>query len=151
MAAFTIGFQKTGSDSVQQFVEVLADGTRPRRLKLCELNWGNTAAPADNVHSYIVHRVTGSATGTAVTPRPHDPADAATEFDAKHLITADAASFAAGEELLRVPVNTRTSFRWVSHPGRELIGPATASNGMSFGAGTATTSTFGGSLVIEEQ
>lgn len=151
MASFAVGFQKTGADNVQQLVETLADATRPKRLKWFEFDVANTATPADNVYSYIVHRVTGSATGTAVTPRPYDPADAATEFDAEHLITADAASFSGGEELFRIPLNARSSFRWVATPGRELVGPATASNGLSLGLGSASTTTSAGSVGLEEQ
>jgi hypothetical protein len=151
MAAYGITFTKTGSDSVLQLVEALA-GATAHRIKWFEISWANTATPADNVYSYVVRRVTSTATGTSLTPVSYDPADAPTPLTtAKHLITADASTFAAGAEVWREPLNARASFRWVANPGREFVSPATTTNGFGFGTGAASTSTFGGSVGIEEQ
>ena len=151
MAKYALSYNKTGADSVLEHVEVLADATRPRRGKLYDLVVSCTTTPADALFQYMVKRVTGSATGTALTPNPLDPADAATETDSKHLITADAASYAAGTELLRMPVNHRATFRWVAAPGGELVWPATASNGLGIGVAAASTNTFSGTAHFEEQ
>jgi hypothetical protein len=150
MAAYGIAFTKTGADNVLQHVEVLSSAT-VRRIKLFEIDFANTATPADNVFAHVLRRVTGSATGTTVTPRPYDPGDAAALSTAEHLITVDAASFAAGDELYRQPLNARASFRWVASPGREFVGPATSANGFGFGVAAASTSTFAGTLGVEEQ
>lgn len=151
MARYAAAWQKTGADSVLQLMEVLADAATPRRQKWYDLGFGCTATSNDGVHGFIVRRVTGTATGTAFTNRPLDPADAAALADSKHLITADAASFATGEELYREPLNGRASWRWGCSPGGELVGPATASAGLSLGVGTASTSTYSGNTHFEEQ
>lgn len=150
MAAYAVGFTKTGADSVQQVVEVLSSAT-VRRIKWFSFGIACTAASNDGVHSYIVRRVTASATGTAVTPRPLDPADAAALSTSEHLITADHGSFATGEELYREPLNGRASWQWNANPGRELVTPATSASGASLGLGAASTSTYGGNVMIEEQ
>ena len=72
-------------------------------------------------------------------------------FDAKHLITADPASFAAGTEVLRVPLNHRATFRWIANPGEELVWPATATNGLGLGVTAASILTFSGSVNVNEQ
>lgn len=150
MAKYAVPFTK-GAANVLQLMEALADATTPRRGKLYDFNVGCTTTPADAVFDYVIRRVTGSATGSAVTPNPLDPADAASLFDAEDTITADAASFAAGTLLDRVPLNHRATFRWVASPGGELVWPATASNGLSIGLSAASTNTFSGKAHIEEQ
>lgn len=150
MARYAVPFSK-GSANILQVVEVLADATRPRRLKLYDFNVACTTAADDGVTEYVVRRVTGSATGSSVTPAPLDAADAATEFDAKDTVTVDAASFAAGTLLDRIGLNNRASWRWVAAPGSELVGPATASNGLSIGLSAASTKTYSGKALVEEQ
>lgn len=150
MAKYALGFSK-GSASVQQMVEALADATRPRRGKLVSFSVGYTTASDDGVTDYQIRRVTGSATGSSLTPNPLDPADAATEFDAKDTVTVDAASYAAGTLLDRLPLNNRATWQWMAGQGSELVYPATASNGLSLGASAATTKTYVGRLIIDEQ
>ncbi len=100
--------------------------------------------------SYQVRRVTGAATGSTLTPNPLDPADAATEFDSKNVVTADAASFAAGTLLDLAPLNNRATFRWVAAPGGELVWPATASNGLSIGLSAVSTKLYAGLAAVDE-
>jgi hypothetical protein len=150
MASYGVTFTKTGSDNMAQLVEVLSSAT-VRRIKWFEISWANTATPADNLYSYVVRRVTATATGSAVTPAPYDFDDAAALSTAKHLITSDAATFASGAELYREPLNARASFRWVANPGREFVSPKTSGAGLGFGLGAVSTSTFAGSVGIEEQ
>lgn len=150
MARYAVPFTK-GSANVLQIVEVLADATRPRRGKLYDVDFACTTAADDGVTEYVIRRVTGSATGSAVTPNPLDPADATTEMDAKDTVTVDAASFAAGTQLYRAGMNNRATFRWVAAPGGELVFPATASNGLSVGLSAASTKTYAGCAHVEEQ
>lgn len=151
MANYGTAFNKTGADSVLQVVELIAAPTTGiRRSKVFSFGIGCTAASNDGVHQYTIHRVTGTATGTAVTAQPTDPADAVAFCLAKHLITADAASFAAGAELYREPLNGRASWQFNANPGKEFISPATASNGVSLGLSAANTATYAGNLQHEE-
>lgn len=151
MAKYALSYTKTGADSVLCHCEIIADATRPRRGKLYDLVVSCTTTPADALFQYMVKRITNTGTGTGLTPNPLDPADAVTEADAKHLITVDAASYGAGTELLRMPVNHRATFRFVAAPGGELVYPATASNGFGIGVSAASTNTFSGTAHFEEQ
>lgn len=151
MPNYAVGFNKIGADSVLQIVELIAAPTTGiRRSKLYSFGIGCTAASNDGVHTYIIRRVTGSATGTAVTAQPLDLADAVAFCLSEHLITADAASFSSGAELYREPLNGRASWQFNANPGKEYVSPATASNGVSLGVSAASTSTYGGNLQFEE-
>ncbi len=128
MGAYAIDFQRTGSTSASTG-SITADATRPRRFKVFDAIFGSEASPADNPFLWRVARVTAAGTSTGVTPQPLDPADAATEMDAgeNHSIEP---TYTAGQILLHVPLNQRATFRWVASPGKELVAPATASNGV---------------------
>jgi hypothetical protein len=149
MPRYAAPFTKTGSDSVLQIVEVLSSAT-VQRTKWYSFVVGCTATPADALFNYVVRRVTGSATGTSLTPNPLDPSDAACRGTAEHLITADAASFSAGTEVFRAPCNHRAAYTYYASDGSELVGAATSANGLSLGVGAASTSTFGGTVFFQE-
>lgn len=150
MPRYGAAFTKTGSDSVLQIVEVLSSATT-QRTKWYHVVVKNTGTEsADTTFSYVVRRVTGSATGTSLTPSPLDPSDAACRGTAEHLITADAGSFSAGTELARWPVNNRATWQWMASDGAELTGAATSANGLSLGVASASTSTFAGTVNFAE-
>jgi hypothetical protein len=150
MPRYAAPFTKTGSDSVLQIVEVLSSGT-VQRTKWFNFGVKNTGTEtADTTFSYIVRRVTASATGTSLTPSPFDSQDAACRATSEHLITADHASFSSGAELFRRPVNNRATYDWYASEGRELVGPATSASGLSLGVASASTSTFAGTVAFEE-
>jgi hypothetical protein len=150
MPRYAAPYTKTGADSVLQIVEVLSSAT-VQRTKWYHVVVKNTGTEsADTTFSYVVRRVTGSATGTSLTPNPIDPTDAACRGTSKHLITADAASFSGGTELARWPVNNRATWQWMASDGMELTGAATSSNGLSLGVSSASTSTFAGSILFAE-
>jgi hypothetical protein len=71
-----------------------------------------------------------------------NPADAATEADAGTNHTIDP-TLTAGAMVLTIPLNQRATFRWVADPGKELVYPATASNGLA-----VRTPTAGGAVAI---
>ncbi len=112
---------------------------------------GCTTASDDGVSEYVVRRITNTGTNSTVTPAPLDPADAVTEFDAHDTVTTDAASFAAGTLLDRIPLNNRATWQWVAGQGQELVYPATASNGLSIGLTAASTKTYSGAAIVDEQ
>jgi hypothetical protein len=150
MARYAAPFTKTNADSVQQLVEVLSNGSTAHRTWWDCFIVAKTASPADSHHSFIVRRVTASATGTSLTPTPLESNDAASRATAEHIITADHASFASGVELFRAPLNDRATYTFYANPGQELVGPATTSNGLSLGLGTASTGLFGGTVYFKE-
>jgi hypothetical protein len=150
MARYAAPFTKTNADSVQQLVEVLSNGSTAHRTWWDCFMVAKTASPADSHHSFIVRRVTDSATGTALTPTPLDSLDVASRATAEHIITADHASFSSGVELLRVPLNDRATYTWYANPGQEMVGPATTTDGLSLGLSSASTGLFGGTVYFRE-
>lgn len=127
MAAYSTLFQRTASATLA-VGSLTANATRPRRQRWYELELGSEAAAADNPFLWQVQRCTTAGTATAVTPIPIDPADAATEAvgGVNHTVNP---TLTANLYLLSIALNQRATFRWVAAPGKELVTPATASNG----------------------
>lgn len=139
MANYAVDFQRTASTTAS-VGNIVADATRPRRLKWYDIMLGSEATPADAALLYTIQRCTTAGTGTGVTPQPLDPADAATEADAAENHTIEP-TYTAGGILLNVAVNQRATFRWVAAPGGELVSPATAANGIGVQTDTISTGT----------
>lgn len=102
----------------------------PRRGKLYDLLIGTNGTPADNVMQFDIQRNTTTVTGTAVTPNPLDPADAA----ATTVVNANNSAqptITSNSDLFYIGLNQRASYRWVCAPGSELVWPATTSNGLT--------------------
>ena len=129
-----------------------AQTTSLRRIKVYDVLIGTIGTPADQTYEWDVSRQTAAGTSTAITPVALDPADAAAftvgsaNFTAEGTITATSSVFYVG-------INQRASYRWVSAPGSELVGPATNLAGFalrvrSVSGGTATTT---GAFLVEEQ
>ncbi len=57
----------------------------------------------------------------------------------------------ASAYLLTVPLNQRATFRWVAVPGKELVTPATASNGAVIITPTSSAVAVTAMLHAEEQ
>lgn len=105
-----------------------------RRIRLYDLMFGSEATPADNVFNVRLTRSTAVSTGTAVTPSPLDPADAAAVALLKENLTAEGA---LGVVLMAFPINQRATFRWIAAPYSELVIPATAAAGIILQTPTA--------------
>jgi len=129
MADYSLLLQRTASASLS-VGNIIADATRPRRGKVYELDFGSEATPADNPFLWQVQRCTTAGTATTATPVAINPADVATEADGGANHTIDP-TLTASSMLLTVPLNQRATFRWVADPGKELVYPATASNGVA--------------------
>jgi hypothetical protein len=113
-----------------------------------DLVWGTSSGAADNQIKYQVQRLTSITGDETVFPVPLDPgapAHSASHIDGVFDKTADAgvditaATLTADAFLLWLAANQRSTQRWVSSPGGELVIPATAHNGLAFNAihGTA--------------
>lgn len=80
--------------------------------------------------TFLIQRhSTTPAGGTAVTPRPFDPADAAALSTA--MMGPSIGAPTLGVSLFEWSQNFRATFRWVAQPGYEFVVPATAQNGLS--------------------
>ena len=108
---------------------MVADATRPRRIKFSYLLFGSEGAPADCAIGLRVRRCTAAGTSTAVTPINMDPADATTEADAGENHTVDA-TYTANSEVIVTGVNQRATYQWFAPPDGMIVTPATASNGL---------------------
>ena len=129
MAKYSIDGQDTNT-AATTILQFNSDATRPRRAKVAYLTLGSDATPADNAAEYNLQRFTVvGATTTAVTPRPLDPADAATEMDA-HEASNIEPTYTADLVMLNFMANQRATFQWYAAPGYEIVVPATASNGL---------------------
>ena len=149
MADYVVLMQRTASTSLS-VGNIVADATRPRRGKIYELDFGSEATPADNPFLWQVQRCTSAGTATSVTPVAVNPADAATEADGGSNHTIDP-TLTASAMLLTVPLNQRATFRWVADPGKELIYPASASNGAAVRTPTSSAVAVTFSLYFAEQ
>jgi hypothetical protein len=149
MARCTVALNSGGS-SVKAVGTIVAAASSMRRAKIVDWLIGCSTAPADNVFTHIIQQCTVGATGTSKTPAMNDQADTlASTLVVKDTVTADG-TYTAGAFYGNVPVNQRSSFRWVAAPYMELFIPATASTGLMFGVSSATTTTFGYSVAMEE-
>lgn len=107
-------------------------GAATVRPKLYDIIQGSDAAPADNAGTFVIRRhTTAPASGTAITPAPLDPADPASLCAAMMGPSIGAPTLTANTSLLQFALNQRATFRWVAVPGKELVIPATANNGLS--------------------
>lgn len=99
------------------------------RPKIYEVVFGSAATPADQSFNMMVSRFTAAGTSTAVTPRPHDPADPASLATGGENHTVEP-TYTADLNLLSFSINQQATFRWVVPPEEGLVAPATAANGL---------------------
>jgi len=134
MAKYAVDLQAT-SATAETLGSIRADATTPRRIKWYDIMFGSEATPADAALSWTLNRLSaaGAGTGTALTPQPLDPADAAALTDCHENFSAEPTTYDT-VPVLNVPLNQRATFRWVAAPGGEIVTAATA----SIGAGIRT-------------
>jgi hypothetical protein len=112
-------------------------GSTAIRPRVFDILVGSAQTPADQAMQIQCGRTTAVGTaGSSPTPLPLDPADVASVSTAGTGHTAEptyAATF-----LLQFGLNQRATFRWVAAPDSELVGSATASNGVGLKVSTST-------------
>ena len=103
------------------------------RFNIYDWMVGSTStAPADVALQWEMARSQEAGSGgSALTPEPLDPADAAAEVTTQLAPTTEPEVKGSSIALIEVGVNERATFRWVSAPGGELICPAVASEGLN--------------------
>lgn len=133
--AYSIDGSDTNTDNTTILGLTSAATIRPR---IYDIVVGARAAPADNACGYEFQRYTAAGTVTAVTPQALDPGDPASLAAAGEAHSVEP-TYTANAILLYLSVNQRATFRWVATPGKELVLPATASNGVGMQADTPST------------
>ena len=104
-------------------------------------------ATADNAAEYNLIRYTAAGTSTGVTPTALDPADPASLASAGQAHTVEP-TYTAGAIVLGIFKHQRSTFQFWSSPGRELVLPATASNGVGVQSITVGGSAYNEGVVI---
>lgn len=152
MGRYSAEFNRAAASATLAMGIAQATATTPRRLKIYDFMMGSEAAPADNTNLWTLDRITTGAPtgGTAVTPAALDPADPVSLFDAvEGTITVNPT---IGARALSIPVNQRSTFRWVAAPGSEIVTPATDNNGIAIQTPVAVGNVaVTALLLIEEQ
>lgn len=99
---------------------------------------GNTTAVAAQSLLVSLKNSTAAGTGTSVTPRPLLAGDVVAQCTALQILTGEPTY--TGASLLDIPLSVQATMRWVAQPEGELVGAASASNGigMLIASGTAT-------------
>ena len=124
---------------------IIAAAASPRRFQLYDYTIGSETN-GDTMLTWIIAKRTGAATGGT--------APAITALDSSDTIAstivanqAPTTNGAGSGTVHRRPLYERATYRWVATPGRELVAPATASNG--WGCGTPTSTAIAGSISFE--
>jgi hypothetical protein len=100
------------------------------RPKIADLVLSSLSTPNDYSADFQLQRFSADGTATAVTPQPLDFGERAAVATSKHTYTVEP-TLTANEILLRISHNQRATCRWVASPGRELVIPALAGDGIA--------------------
>lgn len=138
MTNFAANMTRTASATLSVGA-LTAAASNPRRYELYDYVFGQAeASPADGNTLWQIQRCTTAGTaGSAVTPQFTDPGDAQAATTVCGQAHSADPTVTANAILLSIGLNQRATFRWVPAPGKELIIPATASNGLAFRTPTA--------------
>ena len=136
------GFNTLAGSNAADSAAVLAVHTSvPHRVWLYEINMGNVGTPADLVSMYLIGQITtvGASAGAITATLLSDAAGQASRSVFHSNLTTEPAyvntntvtglAVVADGDLLRVPLNHRGTYRWVSSPGGEFVAPATSDAG----------------------
>lgn len=134
-------FSGVGAAAVGTNLTILAlESAATIRPKLYEFLIGVGATPVDNATLFHLERFTAPGTeGSGFTPVAIDPANAGLELaDYGTGLYSVEPTYTANAILQKLALNQRATFRWIAAPGKELIAPATASNGIGLQSQSST-------------
>lgn len=133
LSSASAGTQQAMASTYKTLLSVTAvtGATTLRRGWIYDIEFGADGTPADNVIVFKVDRQTTVGTGTSATAAPLDAGDAAVLLVGTVNHTAEP-TVTANTQLIEVPLNQRSSYRWVTIPGSgaELVVPAVTVNGI---------------------
>jgi hypothetical protein len=141
------GVQLTRTGNVVTVGTVGAAAATVGRGRLYDLTFGCDAAPADATFIWQVCRTTAYGTNTAITPARLDAADVAWAHLAGHIHTVEPTY--TGVDLLAVPMNQRTTYRWVAQPGGELVWASSNNDGFGIRHTSASATTMRATVHID--
>lgn len=127
-------------------------GTPTNRGRICDLNVGSAATPADQAADFLLNRTTAVGTeGSGLVPNNLDPGGPAGDFDSGLGVFTAEPTYTASKQLLAFQLNQRATFRWVAAPGYELVMTATQNNGAGLKTVTSTSTQAHGVCVMFEE
>ena len=106
---------------------IAATTVRPR---ISDVILSSPSTPNDYSAEFFLQRFSADGTGTSVTPQPIDFGERAAVATSKHTYTVEP-TLTANEILLQMAHNQRATVRWVAQPGKELVIPALAGDGIA--------------------
>lgn len=123
---YAIDGQDTNTDETSILGLTSAATIRPKIYDVMCTGYGT---PNDYQAKYVLNRYTAAGTSTAKTPQALDNGDPASLASAGEAHSAEP-TYTANAVLLVISRNMRHPYRWVAIPGREIVLPATAANGV---------------------
>lgn len=134
MAKYRSSGSQTLTSSIHVALVIGSNASTVQRNWIEEYTIANVGTPADLVTLHTVQRTTAIGVQTAVVPTVLDFADRAAQADVGENSDATGPTFTSAEEIDEVPLNNRALYRWVSTPGFQIVCPATAGDGIGWGA-----------------
>lgn len=135
MAKFTGQILKSVTSTTVGVGSLEAAAVPSRRMKLLEFIVGSDAASLGTANfRWEFQRSTTVATGTTVTPKALDPAEAAMELvysQIKSNLSANG-TLTSGAIMMTIAMSEQATVRYVANPGSEIVLPATSNNGLHF-------------------
>lgn len=126
--------------------------TPTNRGRLCYLNVGSAATPADQAADFLLNRLTAVGTeGSGLVPNNTDPGGPAGDFDSGLGVFSGEPTYTAAKQLLAFQLNQRATFQWYANPGFELYMTATQNNGAGLQTVTSTSTQAHGATVLFEE
>lgn len=123
-----------------------------RRPAIVEFILACGATPADLTAIYHLERFTAVGTeGSGFTPFPTDPASPAAACDFGCGAFSVEPTYTASAIMLKVAVHQRATINWKALPGRQLVAPATANNGIGLQCqSSGGTAAYCATMIVEE-
>ncbi len=124
-------------------------GSTNVRAKIFSFDISSESSPADNSVKFAFQRCTTTGTpGSNPTPQALDPADPAAQSTCGLAVFSAGPTLTANAFLWQATINLRASYHWQCAPGKELVIPATASNGLALMPLVVTGSAYTSDLLI---
>jgi len=126
------GYSVDGNQNAAAAVSIL-DLKRgaSKRIFADYLTIGSADTPADHANNMQINRVTGTVgVGTAVTPRPFDPAEGAAVASCLENLTTEPTK-TADLVLLAFSFNSRSAFQWYAKNNRPIVVADVANEGLA--------------------
>ena len=140
MAKYRSSGSQTLTSGITSALAIGSNAGTVQRNWIEEYTISNVGTPADLVTLHTVQRTTAIGTQTAVIRTVVDFADREEQADVGENHSGEP-TYTSAEELDEIPLNNRALYRWVATPGFQLVCPATAGDGIGWGATHASAAT----------